>query len=171
LSEEILVEGDVQKEIGEVGKSTELDTDEAGPEEEREEEEEEQYYDDADEPKPEPEQESWEEEDEEEEERRKRVAAKLLQMGAINPLAGPPPVPRRESISSPTARHDSVLPPVPTEESLDVEDEVNVDLEEVGESVPSPPPARISPQAHIEDLEEAEEAREADKPASRAGES
>ena len=171
LSEEILIEGDVQKEIGEVGKSTELDTDEAGPEEEREEEEE-QYYDDADEPKPEPEQESREEEDEEqEEERRKRVAAKLLQMGAINPLARPPPVPHRESISSPTARHDSVPPPVPTEKPLDVEDEVNVDLEEVGESVPSPPPALILPQAHIEDLEEAEEAREADKPASRAGES
>ncbi|KAG1723026.1 uncharacterized protein EDB91DRAFT_1173775, partial [Suillus paluster] len=113
-----------------------------------------------------------EQDEEEEEARRKRVAAKLSQMGAFNPLAGSPPVPRRESIPSPTARRDSVpISPVPVEEPLDVEDEVNVDLEEVGESIPSPPAAHIPPQSHVDDEpEEAKEAREADEPASRAAE-
>ncbi|KAH7885492.1 hypothetical protein F5I97DRAFT_1400553 [Phlebopus sp. FC_14] len=67
-------------------------------------------------------------EDEDEDARRKRVAAKLAQMGAFNPFAGPPPIPRRESIGESKVN-----------EGLDVEDEVNVDVEEVGETVPSPP--------------------------------
>jgi len=168
-SDEMAVIGDVQKEIGEVGKSAELDAAEAGPVEEREEEE---RYDDTDEPQPEPKpKQEDQEEEEEEEERRRRVAAKLSQMGAVNPLAGPPPVPRRESTPSPTARQDSVSAPVRTQEPLDVEDEVNVDLEEVGESVPPPPPAHFSARALNEEPEEAKEAREADEFASRAGES
>jgi hypothetical protein len=159
-SEEILVTGDVQKEIGEVGKSAELDVPEVCHMDVREEDEEHV------EPQPKQDREEEVQEEEEEEQRRRRVAAKLSQMGGFNPLAGLPPLPRRESIPSPpaSARHDSFS----TEEHLDVEDEVNVDIEEVGESVPPPPPAHISPQAHEE---EPEEAREAEKPASRAGES
>ncbi|OJA10865.1 hypothetical protein AZE42_06829 [Rhizopogon vesiculosus] len=169
-SEQMAVTGDAQREIGEVGESAEFDAAEAGPVEEREEEE---RYDDTDEsqPEPKPKQEDQEEEEEDEEERRKRVAAKLSQMGAVNPLAGLPSVPRRESIPSPTARQNSVSAHVPTQEPLDVEDEVNVDLEEVGESVPPPPPAHSLAQAHNEEPEEAREAREADEFASRAAES
>lgn len=150
-SSDVLIIGDVQKEIGEVGKSVEIHAAEVIT---------------VNEPQSVPVQEDREEEEEEEdeEERRRRVTAKLSQMGAVNPLAGPPPVPRRESIPSPTARRDSGTAPVPTEE-LDVEDEVNVDPEEVGESTPPPAPARNSPQAHVE------EAREADESASHAGES
>ncbi|KAG0700619.1 hypothetical protein DFH29DRAFT_1080573 [Suillus ampliporus] len=166
-SEQILVIGDVQKEIGEVGMSAELDTTEVVPADKFEEDD----NIDADEPEPtftqedqkEEEQEQTEQEEEEvEEARRTRVAAKLSQMGAFNPLAGPPPVPRKESIPSPIARRDSVpIPPVPIEEPLDVEDEVNVDLEEVGESITSPPAAHIPSLSHVEaEPEKAEEARE-----------
>ncbi|KAG1732308.1 hypothetical protein EDB19DRAFT_1292055 [Suillus lakei] len=187
-AEQILIIGDVQKEIGEVGVSVELDTAEVDPVDKLDEED---AHVDADEPELEQqdqeeegheleeqeqeqehkEREREEEEDEAEEEaRRQRVAAKLAQMGAFNPFAGPPPVPRRDSIPSPTARRDSIpAPPVPIEKPLDVEDEVNVDLEEVGEPTPSPPAAHIPPQSHVEEeLEQAKEAREADKPASRA---
>ncbi|KAG1718594.1 WD40-repeat-containing domain protein [Suillus paluster] len=153
-SEQILVIGDVQKEIGDVGVSVELDTVEVGPANTLEEED---VPVDACEPEPAPAQEEEEQElehdeqmqQEQDEERKKR-------MGAFNPLAGSPPVPRRESIPSPTARRDSVpISPVPVEEPLDVEDEVNVDLEE----------------SHVDDEpEEAKEAREADEPASRAAE-
>ncbi|KAG2146837.1 hypothetical protein DEU56DRAFT_786765 [Suillus clintonianus] len=183
-SEQILVIGDVQREIGEVGVSVELDTSEVGPADKLEEEDDHVYHGEPEPEQDEQEQEQevqeqeehevheQEEEDEAEEEaRRQRVAAKLSQMGAFNPLAGPPPVPRRDSIPSPTARHDSPAPPVPIEEPLDVEDEVNVDLEEVGESIPSPPAAHISPQSHVEEKPvQAQEAREADEPASRADE-
>ena len=77
-----------------------------------------------------------EEEEEEEEARRQRVAAKLAQMGAFNPLAGPPPIPQRGSFDEPAL--------APSEGPFDVEDEVNVDTEEHGETIPSPPavPAR-----------------------------
>ncbi|KAF8837858.1 hypothetical protein BDN67DRAFT_1013553 [Paxillus ammoniavirescens] len=71
---------------------------------------------------------------EEEEARRKRVAAKLDQMGAFNPMAGPPPIPRRDSLNE----------KLETEESLEVENEVDVETEGV-EKTPPPPlavPAR-----------------------------
>ena len=85
-------------------------------------------------------------EEEGEDARRHRVAAKLAQMGAFNPFAGPPPIPqpKRPSI-------DELAPPR-SEEPLDVEDEVNVDTEEYGETSPPPPavPARRSTVQSIE---------------------
>ena len=143
-SEEVLVIGDVQDD--EVGKSAEIDASEVGPVDEHEE-----GYVSADEPQPVPEREDWDEEE--------GVAAKLSQMGAVNPLEGPPPVPFREFIPSPTASHSSIPAAVPGKEPLDVEDEVDVDLEEVGEShLPQEPEAK-------------KEAREeADERGSRAGE-
>jgi hypothetical protein len=79
------------------------------------------------------------------------VTAKLAQMGAFNPLTRPPPVPRRDSIPSPTVEGDSITTqPASVEEPLDV-----------GEATPSPP---------AEELEQAKEAREVDEPASGAGE-
>ncbi|KAI6030455.1 hypothetical protein F5J12DRAFT_800532 [Pisolithus orientalis] len=78
------------------------------------------------------------EDEEDDETRRKRVAARLAQMGAFNPLTGPPPIPRRTSIEEPHSE----------ENQFDVEEEVNVDTEEVGEYVPSPPAAAAPPAAH-----------------------
>ncbi|KAH7924515.1 hypothetical protein BV22DRAFT_1066606 [Leucogyrophana mollusca] len=75
------------------------------------------------------------EEDEDEDARRKRVAKKLAQMGAFNPFAGPPPVPRRESTSE-------VVREAEPEAEPDVDEEVNVGVEEVGESIPPPPVLR-----------------------------
>lgn len=75
--------------------------------------------------------EAVEEDEEDEEARRQRVAARLAQMGAFNPLAGPPPIPRRPSFDEPAL--------APSEAPLDVEDEVNVDTEEHGETIPPPP--------------------------------
>lgn len=72
-----------------------------------------------------------EEEEEEEEARRHRVAARLAQMGAFNPLAGRPPIPSRQSLDEPA--------PEPSEAPLDVEDEVNVGTEEIGVTMPPPP--------------------------------
>ncbi|KAI6044907.1 hypothetical protein EDC04DRAFT_2640623 [Pisolithus marmoratus] len=77
-------------------------------------------------------------EDEDDEARRKRVATRLAQMGAFNPLAGPPPVPRHTSIEESHSKEDQ----------LDVEDEVNVDTEEVGEHAPSPPTAAVPHAVH-----------------------
>ncbi|KAI6139351.1 hypothetical protein BKA82DRAFT_4224452 [Pisolithus tinctorius] len=78
------------------------------------------------------------EDEEDDETRRKRVAARLAQMGAFNPLTGPPPIPRRTSIEEPHSEGNQ----------FDVEEEVNVDTEEVGEYVPSPPTAAAPPAAH-----------------------
>ena len=78
-------------------------------------------------------------EEEDEEARRHRVAAKLAQMGAINPLAGPPLISQRPSSDEPA--------PARYEEPLDVEDEVNVDTEEHGETIPPPPTIRPRPRA------------------------
>ncbi|KAG6376877.1 hypothetical protein JVT61DRAFT_903 [Boletus reticuloceps] len=75
------------------------------------------------------------EEEEEEEARRQRVAAKLAQMGAFNPLAGPPRIPSRRSFDEPAI--------APSEAPLDVEDEVNVDTEE--HEVTIPPPLAVPP--------------------------
>lgn len=74
--------------------------------------------------------------EEDEETRRQRVAAKLAQTGAFNPLAGPPQILQRPPFDEPAL--------VPSEKPLDVEDEVNVDTEEYGETIPPPPavPAR-----------------------------
>ncbi|KAG2038167.1 hypothetical protein BDR03DRAFT_955336, partial [Suillus americanus] len=169
-ADQILVTGDVQKEIGEVGVSVELDTAEVDPADKLEDED---NFVDADEPVPEQqdeeqedqeheEREQEEEEDEAEEEaRRQRVAAKLAQMGAFNPLAGLPPVSHHDSIPSPTFRRDSITAqPVSVEEHLDVD-----------EATPSPPAAHVLPQSHVEEeLEQAKEAREVDETASRAGE-
>ncbi|KAG2138578.1 uncharacterized protein EDB93DRAFT_1164777 [Suillus bovinus] len=173
-AEQILAVSDVQKEIGEVGVSIELDTAEVDPTDKLEEE---NYRVDADEPAPEQqdrekeeqeqeqeqeeqEQEGREQEQEEEEARRQRVAAKLAQMGAFNPFAGPPPVLHQDSISSPTARRDSItVQPVSVEEPLDI-----------GEATPSPP-AHSPPRSHVEEeLEQAKEVREVDEPASCAAE-
>ncbi|KIK14818.1 hypothetical protein PISMIDRAFT_17008, partial [Pisolithus microcarpus 441] len=75
--------------------------------------------------------------------RRKRVAASLAQMGAFNPLAGHTPIPRRTSIEEPHSK----------EGQYDVEDEANVDTEEVGERVLSPPTAAMPPAVHHVDEE------------------
>lgn len=174
-AEQILVIGDVQKEIGEVGVSVELDTAEVDPADKLEDEDD---RIDADVPVPEQqdqdeegqEQEEQEHEerkqkeeevDAEEEARRHRVALKLAHMSAFNPLARPPPVSRHDSIPSPTARRDSITAQlVPVEEPLDV-----------GEATPSPPAAHIPSHSHVEEeLEQAKEAREVDEPASHAGE-
>ncbi|KAG1780702.1 hypothetical protein EV702DRAFT_1079921 [Suillus placidus] len=173
-AEQILVVGDVQKEIGEVGVSVELGTAEVDladkvededdrldadvpvPEEQDQEEEEQEQEEEENEER---EQKEEEDEDEEEEEaRRQRVAAKLAQMGAFNPLAGPPPVPRQDSIPSPTAKRDSITAqPVSVEGPCDI-----------GEATTA---AHIPPQSHVdEELEQAKEAREVDEPASRAAE-
>ncbi|KAG6330319.1 hypothetical protein ID866_8770 [Astraeus odoratus] len=116
-------------------------------------------------PGPEP-----EEDEEDEEARRKRVAARLAQMGAFNPFAGPPPIPRRTSVDVPQSQH----------EQPDVDEEANVDTEEVGETVPSPPATTVHPsvstvrkrtedelveKTEVEADVEAEEADEAVKPA------
>lgn len=68
--------------------------------------------------------------EEDEEARRHHVAAKLAQMGAINPLTGPHSIPQRPSFDEPA--------PAQHQEPLDVEDEVNVDTEEHEETIPSP---------------------------------
>ncbi|KAI6098192.1 hypothetical protein F5141DRAFT_1147167 [Pisolithus sp. B1] len=81
--------------------------------------------------------------EQDDEARRKRVAARLAQMGAFNPLAGPTPIPRRTSIEEPHSK----------EGQFDVEDEANVDTEEVGECVLSPPTATTPPGAHHVDEE------------------
>ncbi|KAG1860170.1 hypothetical protein DFJ58DRAFT_279798 [Suillus subalutaceus] len=166
-ADRILVIGDVQREIGEVGVSVELDTAEVDPADKLEYED---NFVDADEPVPEQqdqeqEEQEYEEREQEEEEdeageeaRRQRVAAKLAQMGAFNPLAGLLPVPHHDSIPSPTARRDSITAqPVSVEEPLDV-----------GEVTPSATAAHIPPQSHAE--EELEQAKEVDEPASRAAE-
>lgn len=66
--------------------------------------------------------------DEEEEARRQRVAVQSAQMGAFNPLAGPPQIPSRQSFDEPAS-----------EAPLEDEYEVSVDTEEHGETIPSPP--------------------------------
>ncbi|KAH0826157.1 hypothetical protein J3R83DRAFT_5576 [Lanmaoa asiatica] len=70
------------------------------------------------------------EEEADEEARRQRVAAKLAHMGAFDPLSGPLRIPQRPAHGEPVL--------APSEEPLDVEDEVNVDTEEYGETVPHP---------------------------------
>ena len=67
-------------------------------------------------------------EEEDDEMRHQRVAARLAQMGAFNPLAGPPPIPRRASTSEPV--------PVRSEEPF----KDNVDTEEYP---PPTDPARL----------------------------
>jgi hypothetical protein len=57
-----------------------------------------------------------------EEARRQRVAAKLSQMGAFNPLTGPPSIPLRQSFDEPAL--------APSEEPH---------TEDYGETIPSPP--------------------------------
>ncbi|KAF8547172.1 hypothetical protein OG21DRAFT_958221 [Imleria badia] len=79
----------------------------------------------------------FEADEEEEETRRQRVAAKLAQMGAFNPLVAPP-ITSHQSFDEPAF--------VPSEAPLDVEDEVNVDTEEYGVTIP-PPPA-VPPRQH-----------------------
>lgn len=85
------------------------------------------------------------EEDADEEVRRQRVAARLAQMGAFNPLTGPPPIPQRSSF-------DEQAVATPSKEPLDVEDEVNVDTEEHRETI-SPPPASPARQGTVPPIE------------------
>jgi myosin tail region-interacting protein MTI1 len=86
-----------------------------------------------------------EEDDADEEARRQRVAARLAQMGAFNPLTGPAPIPQRSSFDE-----QSVV--TPSKEPLDVEDEVNVDTEEHRETIP-PPPASPARQGTVPPIE------------------
>jgi hypothetical protein len=173
-AERILIIGDVQREIGEVGVSVELDTTEVDPADKLKDEddridtdvpvpEQQDQYEEAQEQEEQEheEREQKEEDDEAEAEaRRQRVAAKLAQMGAFNPLAGPPPVPHHDSKPSTPASHDSITQPVSVEEPLDV-----------GDAPPSPPAAYVPSHSHVEEgLEQAKEAREVDEPASHAGE-
>lgn len=166
--------------IGEVGVSVELDTAEVDPadkledednrvdadepvseqqdqeeeqQEEEQQEQEEQEYEECEQKE--------EEEEEEEEARRQRVAAKLAEMGAFNPLAGPPPVPHHDSIPSPPTRHGSSPAQL-----------VSVDrTSDIGKTIPSPPAGHVPAQFHTEEeLEQAEEEREIDEPTSRAAE-
>ncbi|KIJ64568.1 hypothetical protein HYDPIDRAFT_132558 [Hydnomerulius pinastri MD-312] len=113
------------------------------------------------------------EEEEDEEARRKRVAAKLAQMGAFNPFAGPP-VPRRDSA-------DDDEPKAEEEEEPIAEDVTNVDAEEVAESHPSLPVARkdtaesikhVEAETHVETQEDNSKVDEGEEaPANRDGES
>ncbi|KAG1768504.1 hypothetical protein EDD22DRAFT_872083 [Suillus occidentalis] len=173
-AERILIIGDVQREIGEVGVSVELDTAEVDPANKLEDEDdridtdvpvpEQQDQDEEAQEQEEQEHEEREQREEvdeaEEEARRQRVAAKLAQMGAFNPLAGPPLVPHHDSKPSTPARHDSITQPVSVEEPLDV-----------GDAPPSPLAAHVPSHSHVaEGLEQAKEAREVDEPASHAAE-
>lgn len=82
-------------------------------------------------------------EEEDEEACRQHVAVKLAQIGAFNPLAGPPPIPQRLPFDEPAL--------APSEELLDVEDEVNVHTEEYGETIP-PPPAIQARHASVQSI-------------------
>ncbi|KIJ07836.1 hypothetical protein PAXINDRAFT_173234 [Paxillus involutus ATCC 200175] len=168
-ADELLATSDVQKEIGEVNKSVEASYDEHlnikqdveqlphVPTKESHESDEEPEQQEAEEEPVEPQEADADEEpvhtaaddehapvtgapeveeEEEEEARRKRVAAKLAQMGAFNPMAGPPPIPRLKSLDEKPE----------TEESLEVENEVDVDTEEVGKT--PPPPSAVPARKH-----------------------
>ena len=83
---------------------------------------------------------------EDKEARRHRVVAEFVQIGAFNPLAGPPLVsqPRRPFISE--------LTPILSEEPLDIEDEANVDTERDEEN-PLPPPGSPARHATVPSIE------------------
>ncbi|KAG2081234.1 hypothetical protein BD769DRAFT_1733227 [Suillus cothurnatus] len=99
--------------IGEVGVSIELNTAEADSADKLEDED---HRVDADEPVPEQQDQEEEEQEYEEQEheereqrRRRRRRRRRITWARLNPLTRPPPVPRRDSIPSPTVKGDSII--------------------------------------------------------------